>query len=206
MQHVVEVQRTLPEKLTQSPVKTNIWNFILFCKLVFRYWRGSRAVHRCVNFKPHRHMGSPLLILETYVCSICTGNRLDVLGDQNRTCQLVRYRKIEQWSETKKSQRSHDLCSAASSWRLKPDFTATATTFNFSKHNDFFILQSQHRLTSDSWFEVVARHSQNGPAFSFHWLGCFASVAKRARYQPVKGYSHSSRCRWRMSGAHAHGG
>ena len=27
-------------------------------------------------------------------------------------------------------------------------------------------------LTSDSWFEVVARHSQNGPAVSFHWLGC----------------------------------
>ena len=119
MQHVVEVQRTLPEKLTQSPVKTNIWNFILFCKLVFRYWRGSRAVHRCVNFKPHRHMGSPLLILETYVCSICTGNRFDVLGDLSPNLPT---RKISQdwtmkWNE--KSQSSHDPCSAASSWRLK---------------------------------------------------------------------------------------
>ena len=45
--------------------KTNIWNFILFCQLVFHYWRGSRAVHRCVNFKLQRHMGSPLLHLET---------------------------------------------------------------------------------------------------------------------------------------------
>ena len=145
MQHVVEVQRTWPEKLTQSPVKTNIWNFILFCQLVFHYWGGSRAVHRCVNFKLHRHMGSPLLTFwkHTFVRFVrAIGSTYWEIFP--RTCQRVRYRKIEQWSETKnrKAVMIHALQRALGAWNiLKPDFTATAITFIFSKHNDFFILQ-----------------------------------------------------------------
>jgi len=206
VQHVVEVQRTWPEKLTQSPVKTNIWNFILFCQLVFHYWGGSRAVHRCVNFKLHRHMGSPLLTFwkHTFVRFVrAIGSTYWEIFP--RTCQRVRYRKIEQWSETKnrKAVMIHALQRALGAWNRISQLQLQHPTFQNTML--FSSCKSQHTLTSDSWFEVVARHSQNRPAFPFHWLGCFASFAKRARYQRVKGYSHSSRCRWRTSGAHAHG-
>ena len=108
--------------------------------------------------------------LETYICLICKGNRLDVLGNLPPNLSLCKI--LQNWAVTaseteyRKAVMIHALQRVF--LRLKTDFTSTTTTtFNFSKHNVF--LNNQTANHSIRWLLT-------------HILRWLQHLAKRCRF------------------------